>query len=68
MAGGDIKEIRSRLSQEFKHTYITDVLIWSPIQLINFRYLPVLYQPILVNSVSVFWNGYLSYVQNKDIK
>lgn len=65
MDGGDFQEVKSKMSQEFKHTYITDIVIWTPIQLINFRYLPVLYQPLLVNSVNVFWNGYLSFVQNR---
>ena len=68
MAGGDLKDLNSKISQEFKHTYIADVAVWTPIQLINFRYLPVLYQPILVNSVNVGWNAYLSFVQNRKIK
>jgi hypothetical protein len=65
MTDGKVDGIKSRLSHEFTNTYLADILIWTPIQLLNFRYLPVLYQPILVNGVNVFWNAYLSFVQNR---
>lgn len=56
----------SLCAKELPHTYLVDVALWTPVQLINFRFVPVLYQPLLVNGVNTGWNAYLSFVQNKE--
>ena len=66
LSGYSLRESMSLCAKELPHTYLVDVALWTPIQLINFRFVPVLYQPLLVNGVNTGWNAYLSFVQNKD--
>jgi hypothetical protein len=46
-------------------TYISDSIVWPPLQLINFSFVPVRYQFLYVNTCNLFWNAFLSYVANK---
>ncbi|KND01048.1 uncharacterized protein SPPG_04141 [Spizellomyces punctatus DAOM BR117] len=57
-----------QMKRDVLPTYAVDVAVWTPIQLVNFRWIPVLYQPVVVNSVNVGWNAYLSYVKHRDEK
>ncbi|KAI9099317.1 hypothetical protein DFS34DRAFT_63740 [Phlyctochytrium arcticum] len=56
-----------QMKREVLPTYAVDVAVWTPVQLANFRWVPVLYQPVVVNTVNVGWNAYLSYVKHRDI-
>jgi hypothetical protein len=47
-------------------TYWVDIQVWTPVQMVNFRYVPVSWQPVVVNVANVGWNAYLSYVQNRN--
>jgi protein Mpv17 len=38
--------------------------IWPFVQVINFKYVPLPYQSIVVGVVSLFWNTYISTVNN----
>ena len=46
-------------------TYVSDSIVWPPLQLINFSFVPVRYQFLYVNTCNLFWNTFLSYVANK---
>ncbi|KXS20560.1 hypothetical protein M427DRAFT_378288 [Gonapodya prolifera JEL478] len=59
VSGCSFDEAGKRLRKDFAGTYVVDVAIWAPVQLFNFRFIPLLYQPLLVNGVNVFWNAYL---------
>jgi len=45
-------------------TYLTDCLVWPPLQLINFTFIPVNYQFLFVNLANIAWNAYLSWMAN----
>ncbi|KAJ3022463.1 hypothetical protein HKX48_006142 [Thoreauomyces humboldtii] len=55
-----------QMKRDVLPTYAVDVAVWTPVQLANFRWVPVLYQPVVVNSVNVGWNAYLSFVKHRD--
>ena len=55
------------MQNDFIGTYLWDVKIWTPIQLANFRFVPVTFQPVFVNSVNIFWNAFLSHVQKEGL-
>ena len=65
MEGGRMGEVREKLREELLHTWAVDVAVWLPIQTANFRLIPVMYQPLIVQSCNIGWNAYLSYVQHR---
>ncbi|KAI8618143.1 hypothetical protein BC830DRAFT_1110212 [Chytriomyces sp. MP71] len=65
LSGTPVRESLAHLKADFWPTYVTDVLLWTPIQFFNFRFVPVHLQPQLVNLVNVGWNAFLSYVKHE---
>jgi len=59
--GGSWEIFVHKLKHELPQTYITSVGFWSAVQLWNFRFVPIVYQSVLVHAVSIFWDGFLSY-------
>ena len=59
--GGTIDSYKNKLSNEYIPTYITSLMGWPLVLLINFRYVPVFAQSAVVNACCVVWNGFLSY-------
>jgi len=50
----------------YLRTYAFDCMFWPPLQLINFTFVPVRLQFLFVNTVSLFWNTFLSLMANKN--
>lgn len=48
----------------YVQTYITDCLVWPPLQLINFTFVPVRFQFLFVNVANLAWNTFLSLMAN----
>jgi len=67
MEGRSNSEIIRKLKEDLLHTYLVDIAVWTPIQTINFRWVPVIYQPLVVQFCNIGWNAYLSFVQHYDI-
>lgn len=65
MEGKRMPEIKEKLKQDLLKTYLIDIAVWAPVQTANFRFVPVAYQALLVQSCNIVWNAYLSYVQHK---
>lgn len=66
MEGRKAPEIIQKLKTDLLPTYLIDIFLWAPVQTANFRFVPVAYQALIVQSCNVFWNAYLSYVQHKN--
>lgn len=65
MEGRRVREIGAKLREDLATTWLVDMAVWTPIQTINFRYVPVLYQALVVQSCNIGWNAYLSFVQHR---
>jgi len=52
----------------YMKTYMVDCMFWPPLQLVNFTFVPVRFQFLFVNTVSLFWNTFLSLMANKEHK
>lgn len=65
MEGRTLEEILRKLKEDLVKTYCVDVAVWTPIQTMNFRWVPVIYQPLVVQSCNIGWNAYLSHVQHR---
>lgn len=61
-----LQKVTRKIKNEIVTTYLVDCCVWPTVQILNFRYLPVHYQALCVNTVCVGWNTFLSNVTNKD--
>lgn len=46
-------------------TYLYDCIVWPPLQLINFTFIPLRFQFLFVNIGNIGWNTFLSLMANK---
>jgi len=46
-------------------TYVVDWIVWPPLQLVNFTFVPLKYQVLYVNTCNLLWNTFLSFMANK---
>lgn len=44
-----------------------DWSVWPPTQFINFYFLPVRYQVLYINAVTMFYNVFLSYIKHREV-
>ncbi|KAI9168325.1 hypothetical protein H9P43_007697 [Blastocladiella emersonii ATCC 22665] len=61
-SGMPVRDMVAKYKRDALPTYLVDISVWGPIQAVNFTKVKVVYQPLVVNSVNIFWNAYLSYV------
>jgi protein Mpv17 len=61
----DWGEIRERMDNSFLDTLKTNWMIWPLVQLGNFRLVPLNYQSLVVNTIALGWNSFLSAQANK---
>lgn len=55
----------SHTKEVYWTTYFTDCLVWPPLQLINFSFVPLRFQFLFVNVANLAWNTFLSLMANK---
>ena len=49
----------------YLETYLYDCIVWPPLQLINFTFIPLRFQFLFVNIANIGWNTFLSLMANK---
>ncbi|TPX65732.1 hypothetical protein SpCBS45565_g04971 [Spizellomyces sp. 'palustris'] len=65
MEGKSWKQIKDKLQQTYIPTLKANFTVWPPVQLVNFYLTPVNYQSLVVNTVALGWNSYLSWTNAK---
>mmetsp|Transcript_2799 Transcript_2799/g.5407 ORF Transcript_2799/g.5407 Transcript_2799/m.5407 type:complete len:194 (+) Transcript_2799:249-830(+) len=60
LEGRSVLQMKAELQQIWAPTLVRNWGFWTPVQAINFRFIPGRYQVLWSNSASVFWNCYLS--------
>nr|CAI5833242.1 unnamed protein product [Callosobruchus analis] len=66
--GKSWNETKKQLRQKYTDIYITNLTIWPAVQLVNFSFVPLRHQVLLVQSVAIVWNCYLSWKTHKDLE
>ncbi|KAK3341324.1 hypothetical protein B0T25DRAFT_338213 [Lasiosphaeria hispida] len=53
-----------KLSQTYREALLTNWMIWPFVQLFNFKVVPLHHRLLFVNTISIGWNCYLSYLNS----
>eukprot|EP00127_Corallochytrium_limacisporum_P006720 Clim_evm9s234 gene=Clim_evmTU9s234 len=64
LEGNSLEEAVANIKKKFLPTYIIDCAAWPPVQMINFYFVPGHFRVVYVATATVFWNMFLSYMQN----
>jgi len=65
MNGREKENIFKEVTHKGQELYLAEWLLWPPAQFINFYFLPTRYRVLYDNIISLFYDVYTSYVQNK---
>lgn len=63
---GDLQVSKDLLSNNLWKTWVAGLSYWPFVHCINFRYVPLMYQPLVGTIASLYWNAVLSYYANSD--
>ncbi|XP_046838716.1 protein sym-1 isoform X2 [Vespa crabro] len=64
LQGNDIDSLKHKLKTNYFEILLNNYKIWPMVQLVNFYFIPLQYQVLLVQSVALLWNTYISYITN----
>ncbi|XP_012536108.1 protein Mpv17 isoform X2 [Monomorium pharaonis] len=64
--GKDIERLKIKLKNEYSDILINNYKLWPMVQLVNFSLVPLHYQTLVVQSVALLWNSYISYRTSLD--
>lgn len=64
LQGNRPNDVRKKLEREFPDILVANYKLWPAVQLVNFAFVPLNYQVVLVQIVAVLWNTYISFKTN----
>ncbi|KAI8050576.1 hypothetical protein BDF22DRAFT_777939 [Syncephalis plumigaleata] len=65
--GGGVAQIKEKLKTSYVSALSVNYMVWPAVQFVNFCFVPLLLRVPFVSAVSVFWNSYLSYLNNQRV-
>lgn len=60
--GADPGDIVAKIKKDFIAAYVAEFALWTPVQLINFSFVPVKHHLLVVNAASIIDSCFLSWV------
>lgn len=65
MESKSVESVKKSLKEHYTVTLMSNWAVWPAFQAVNFWFVPVELRLLSVNVVSIFWNTFLSYRNNK---
>jgi len=63
-----VAEMNKEIKHKFLEVYVMDWCVWVPTQFINFYFVPVKYQVLYINAVTMMYNVFLSFIKHKELE
>jgi hypothetical protein len=64
--GGTWAEAKQKIEKDFWPTFGAEVVIWPPLQTLNFKLVPVHYHLLFVNGVTILDSTFMSWCCSHD--
>lgn len=58
--GAAVADVEAKLDAELVPVWLRSVVVWGPVQVVQQAFVPIQYRVAVANSVSYFWDTYLS--------
>jgi len=55
----------NNVKDKYLTIYSADCAVWPLAQIANFAFIPLIYQPIYVNILNIFWNSFICLVSQR---
>ena len=67
MEGKTLEDGKKSVKEKMWPSLLVNWKIWPLVQFLNFSLIPVRYHLLVVNSVAVWWNAYISWMWNNSV-
>lgn len=64
----DLQKIQQKLKNVYWETLMSNWTLWPGVQMLNFNFVPVNYQALVVSVIALGWNSYMSLQNSKGEK
>lgn len=61
LQGSKPNDVLKKLQRDYPDIIVANYKIWPAVQLLNFYFVPLNYQVVLVQIIAVAWNTYISF-------
>ena len=68
MNGGNYPSLKAKLEKDLAPALVMNVKVWMSALILNFKFVPLEFQVLFLNTVGFFWMIYLSFSMNKHEK